>query len=114
MKPNPNTWKNPVQTEVVHNTERDIKFEQLCTKYSFQAKQFAEQNSMKVRAFISSGFQTQVLNAKNILNAAKYIANNEPHFLPDTLPDDPRDRLIHEAAFIVALSRELSDPKYNQ
>jgi hypothetical protein len=33
---------------------------------------------------------------------------NDPHFIPDTVPQG------HESAFIAALAVELSKPEYNQ
>ncbi len=93
---------------------------ELIEKYAAQAERFAKgedivrdkiaerKRAMLIKSFISQGHVELITAAKNKLNAASYIVRNDPHFIPDTVPEG------HEAAFIVALAAELSKPEYNQ
>lgn len=120
MRPNPNTWSNPTQKKVMHNLENATPEFQLAGKYAPQAERFAkgedlgrdkvaqQKRAMLMKSFISQGHVELVTNARDKLNAASYIHRNDPHFIPDTIPEG------HESAFIAALAAELAKPEYNQ
>jgi hypothetical protein len=120
MRPNPNTWNNRTESRAVSGAERGVPSPELIEKYAAQAERFAkgqdivrdkaaeQKRAMLITSFISQGHAELVTNARDRLNAASYIVRNDPHFIPDTVPEG------HEAAFIAALAEELSKPEYNQ
>ncbi len=112
-------WNNQTGRRVAEDAERKTVQSELVTKYALQASRFAtgadlgrdkvmqQKRAMLMKSFISQGHVEMIINAKNKLNAASFIARNDPHFIPDTIPSG------HESAFIVALAEELSKPVYN-
>jgi hypothetical protein len=120
MRPNPNTWNNSTERSAVFGAENKVSSSELITRYEAQVARFVtgedilrdkvagQKRAMLIKSFISQGHVELVTNAKDKLNAASYIVRNDPHFIPDTVPQG------HESAFIAALAVELSKPEYNQ
>lgn len=120
MRPNPNTWSNRTERSAVTGAEREVSSSELIEKYAPQAARFVkgedilrdkvaqQKRAMLVKSFISQGHVELVTAARDKLNAASFIVRNDPHFIPDTVPEG------HGSAFIAALAAELEKPEYNQ
>ena len=106
----PGTWKRRAEEGVIRNDLESKTFSALVRGSRLQAERYAQakENAMHVKTFISA-HRDFILNANDQLDAAKYVARNEPHFIPDTIED-----LESQAAYLVALAEELQKPQYNQ
>jgi hypothetical protein len=106
----PGTWKRHTEEGVIRNDLESKTFTDLVRSSRIQAERYAQtkENAMHVKTFISA-HRDYILNANNPISAAKEIARNEPHFIPETIED-----LNSQAAYLVALAMELNKPQYNQ
>lgn len=105
------TWKSRAENNLVRAESADSTFGDLVERSRGQAFNFAQakENANQVKVFISAGHRDKVLEADNQMSAAKSIVRNEPHFIPEIIDD-----IDEQAAYIVALSEELTKPEYNQ
>ena len=112
FQPGKRAWQRPTETGLVRGQENSLNLSDLVDRYAVQAKNYAEQNPKQAKVFMNQGFHTQITQiteAEKQISAAKALVRNEPHFIPDTIED-----VDHQAAYVVALARELNKPEYNQ
>lgn len=107
--PDARPWRRPEESAVIRAEERDMTTDDLIEKSRKQAENFARTHEELITAFISAGFREQITQANDPMKFGRYIARNEPHYVPDTIDD-----LDHQGAFLVALAQELQKPEYNQ
>ena len=104
------SWKTGAETFVGNAQERGMNDSDFVEGNRAQAVEYAKSNENIATVFIGAGHRDMIIEAKDKMSAAKYIARNEPHLVPDFIIDD----IQQQAAFLVAFAEELNKPEYNQ
>ena len=105
----PGIWNKRTENEIGGAQERDMNISDIIERSRVQAENFAVENANHASVFISAGHRDEILESENQLSAARKIARENPHFVPDLIEGEDQ-----QAAFLIALAEELDKPQYNQ
>ncbi|MCA9367218.1 hypothetical protein KC887_03060 [Candidatus Kaiserbacteria bacterium] len=105
----PRVFRSKTEDSIVRAESNELNISDLVERSIGQAERFAEHNANQARVFISAGHRDMILEANNQLNAARVVAKNNPHFIPEIIEESDE-----QAAFLIALARVLHQPEYNQ
>lgn len=106
----PQSWSRSAEGYVANAQENGLSLTDLVEKSRVQVAKYADANQNLVTVFIGTGLRDKILNAEDQVEVAKRIARTESQYLRDVDIDD----MDHQAAFLIALAKELQQPKYNQ